>query len=97
LGAECGGHPDLHVALEELESLRHHADDYVRLAVEQHGAADDAGFPAETALPEAVADDGNRRSAGTVLALHERPSERRRRAEHVEERPGDAAAGDPLG
>ncbi len=79
------------------ERRRRHADDRERDTVERERPADDAGFTAETPLPERVADDGHgavRSAAALIVGGAEGAAEHRRHAEHVEE---SAARPDALG
>ena len=51
------------------KTFRHHADYDVSLVVEQNLFADDAWIAAETFLPEAVAEQGHRRSARLIVCV----------------------------
>src|SRR5205085_9346185 len=56
----------------ELEARGHHADDRVRLAVEDERAADDARVAAEASLPELVREHGDQSSALRVVLCRQR-------------------------
>jgi len=73
----------------ELHAGRHHADDRVGLAVDRHRPARRERVRPETALPQAVAEDGDLRRPRRVVAGHEAAAARRADAEHVEEVGGD--------
>jgi hypothetical protein len=81
------GHPQPHVALQELKAARHHADDLV--GARRSGAASgrDARLAAEAAEPEAMAQDRDVSGARRVLVAPEHAAERGRDAEHLEEIP----------
>src|SRR5207302_1120471 len=88
------------------EIRRHGADDGERDPIERHPPADDVEGGAKPALPERVADDGDRAvrtAAGLIVGAGERPADERRDAERVEharrspdavDEFGDAAVGD---
>jgi hypothetical protein len=59
------------LAVREAEGRRQHADDRVRLAVDQHARAQDAGGAAEAAVPEAIGDDHHAIAPWLVLAGEE--------------------------
>ena len=82
------------------ERRRRDADDGERHAIERERPSDDAGFAAEAALPERVADDGDgaiRPAAALVVGGAEGAAEHRRHAEHVEESATRPHALDELG
>ena len=85
LGPERERQPHRNVALLEVEARRHHAQQRARGAVDDHRPADDRGRGAERLDPQAVRDDGDRRTTLDVLRFGEDASERRRHAEHREE------------
>jgi len=60
------------------------------LAVEAHRSADRAGVGRHRGIPEAVADDGDMRRGGLLLALVERAAERWGYTHRPEEAAGDA-------
>ena len=68
-------HPDIDVGPgQEEELLRHHADHFVRVVVHAERAAQDIRRSAETALPQAVADDGRTRMLlSSSSAVNTRP------------------------
>ncbi len=80
----------------EVEARRHHADDVVDLAVEHQRTADGIGRAAETALPEAMAEDHRRLPARGILGGGERPAQRRADAQHLEQIGGDQPNPQPL-
>ena len=69
----------------EVEGLPHHADDRHGGVVQRQRAADDRRVAVEAALPERVAEDGDRRAVEPALLGGEVAPERQRHAEHVEE------------
>ena len=79
--------PESDLLIEELEPLRHHADDPHRRVVDLHGAADDRGIAAEARLPEAMREDGNRRRIRTIVLRREETAVQRTHAEQREELP----------
>ncbi len=82
---EGGGLPHVHFLVRKGEPLRHHADDLIRDAVQQHRAADDGAVAAEVRAPRAVADDGDSRPRVPRLLLREDAAENRTHADDREE------------
>ena len=70
------GTPEFRVDVEPLESLGHHADDAETLAVEFHGASQDARVGAHPALPKAMAENDHL-PAGFSLRVGEGAAEHR--------------------
>src|ERR1051326_3671449 len=66
------------------KTLRHHADHGERFVVESDLFADDVWIAGEALLPEAVAEDGDGRGAGSIVFVGEVAAEERRRAHHFE-------------
>ena len=81
-------------ASRELESFRCDADDGVRLSVEDEPLADGVEPAAETALPQAMADDCDGRGASPIVVAAERAPVRNRHAEQRKEVGRDLAAVD---
>src|SRR5258708_27002541 len=83
--------PDLR-AVREAEARRRHADDLVRLAVDDDGASDDRRVTVEAALPEAIADDDDMMTAERLVLAQEAAAQPGADAERVEEigRPEEA-------
>ncbi len=75
----------------ELEVGRHHADHGVLHAVDEHLLPDHFAPPAETVVPEAVAQDDHVRRADPIFLFLEVAPERGRHAEGSEHRPRDVA------
>jgi hypothetical protein len=86
-------HEDVRAAVGEVR--RHHADDFVGLAVERDPAADDRGVTGKVTGPEAVGEHRDAASAGLVLVVAEPASVDRVDAEHVDERRRRLRGGDP--
>jgi hypothetical protein len=59
--------PEIDVGPGHVEGGRHHTDDLHRAAVQEDGAPHDLGVGAERRLPEAVADDHQRRAVDPVV------------------------------
>ena len=76
------------------ESLRHHADHGVRLAVERERASEDRAIAAELRMPERVRQDDHASAAGVILVRAEHAAERGRGAEQREEIGGHLFAQD---
>ena len=76
--------PDLR-AVGKREARRRHADDLVRLAVDDDAASDDRRVAVEAPLPNAVADDDDVMAAERLVVAHEAAAERGADAERVEE------------
>ena len=74
----------------ELETLRHHADNRVRTAIQHHDAANDIIGAIEMALPKSVTQD-NFETAGSatrlLISARKAAAKHRLDAEHVEEFP----------
>jgi hypothetical protein len=77
--------PQLCLAIREKETVRHDADDAVRLAVEANVAADDAGIAAELILPQGEAEHGDVFVAGLRIAVGERAAKAGADAERREQ------------
>jgi hypothetical protein len=76
---------------------RHHANDLKRDVVHRNRAADDRRIGAKPPAPEAVAQDHDTPSSGTILLFQKVAAERWLHAEHREEIPADADGGQALG
>src|SRR6185295_2982886 len=74
-----------------------HADDFVGLAIDANGAADDAGVAPEASLPVAVADDEDAVVAQDLLVGTEAAAELRLGPESLEKVGGDAETRRHLG
>jgi hypothetical protein len=85
IGAERQPHVGGRRKGQEREAGRQHADDLHRAAVEGQRGADGIGGRCESTLPQAVADQRDRRSARTFFRSGQCPSQRGAHAEHVEE------------
>ena len=85
------------LVLRKREARRHHADDRGGAAVDAHRSPDDPGIALISALPHVVAQDHDRLGARPVVVRAEVASERRRRAEHLEERGRDRRPQVPFG
>ena len=80
-----------------VKPARRDADDRERRPVERQRLADDRGIGAEAPLPEAMADDGDRRRTATSSSGRNAAAERRLRAEQREIVAGDELRRDLLG
>src|SRR5690349_12512105 len=85
------GRPHLRTG-REIESGGHDADDSSRLPINADCAADGGGIGPETRLPQRVANDRDRVSAGLVFPLEKRSSVGGVDPEYPEEIRGDAHA-----
>ena len=74
------------------ETRRHDADDGRGLAVHVHAPADRCRVRSEERVPRRLIEDHHRLGRHRILCGRERPAERRRRAQHIEERCGDVRA-----
>ncbi len=91
------GHPELGPWRPgQHHAVRHHADDRVRLPVEDRDASDDVGTPAEAPLPGGGADEGHIRRARRVFPLGEEPPKDGTYCEHAEGAGGREVARDTL-
>ena len=82
----------------EVEALGHHADDVCLDAVQPHRLADDLRIAGKAALPEVVAENGDRRRAAVAIFIGcEDAAANRPNAEHVPHRRGEPHAFDALG
>jgi hypothetical protein len=81
-----------------VKSFGGHADDGERVSVHLQRPADDGGIAVEAALPELVAEHGERRRAGLIaVRRREQPADLWMRAEDVEVVGRHHVAEDPLG
>ena len=87
-------HPDLRALHREID--RHDADDRARDAVENNRLAHDVRIAGKALLPEAVAEDGDRRAAGLVLVLGDPAADDRRQLEHAKQARRHARCTDAL-
>src|SRR5215213_4664580 len=79
-------HPDFDFRVERvLEGTRDHADDAVRLAVEDEALAGQLGVGVQAAAPEPFVDDHDALRPRLVLAAREGPAAGGREVEHLEE------------
>ena len=78
----------------ELESLRHHADDNVRVSIQDDGLSEHVAIGGKSALPQAVAQDDFAVGTVFVLALDKQASKQRVNSEHGEKTLGHLQAGD---
>ena len=85
-------HPDVGLARGVAEVARHDAADGPALPVERDRAADDAGVPAETPLPELPGKNHAGLAAGVLVRGVEHAPEKRRDPEDREESGGDGIA-----
>ena len=90
-------HPDVGERIGMRERRRHHADDVVAAAVELERLADDVGPGGEAAPPEGIAEHDDVAPSRIVVALEQRPAERRRRAQHREVSGRELLADDAFG
>src|SRR5215467_2880474 len=67
--------PNLHFSLGIAESLRHHADDVVRLAVQANLPSQDIANAPEPPLPQSVTDHDDRPGSVLILFRGERTSQ----------------------
>ena len=95
LRIERDGGPDFG-ALGEGESRRHHADDDVRLAVDDDRTPHDRAVGIEAPLPQRVAQDHDVVPPERFIVPNERAAEGRLRAQRFEEAARDLEAGNPL-
>ena len=79
------------------EMTRQHADDLEGIAIEGDGAADDRWIRAEAPAPQPVAEQDDAMAADGFLLRAEVTTERRRHANHGEERRRHFERADPLG
>jgi hypothetical protein len=77
--------PAVHSRRQDLEGGGHHADDFVRLIVQLHRAADDRRIAPEARAPETVAEDEDLRRARPLLVGARDAAEQRPGAERFEE------------
>ena len=96
VGQRCQRHPELSV-VRKLEALRHHADDLVGLAVEEHASAQDGRTGLISNCPEFVAEDHHAGRTRHVIAGGKRASQCRVDPEHREEVPGHRPGSIPVG
>src|SRR5204862_1877899 len=91
-------HEELLAVFERTHGARQNADQRVVDAVEANRAADHVRLPAETLLPEPVADDDRRRAPWPAVRFFEAAADRRLYAEQREIRrrhdPASQALGD---
>ena len=85
------------VLLDVAIARRQHADHGVRLRVDAHRPADDAGRPGEAPPPEPVADERDPRRVGPILLRQERPAQGRLDPERREIGLGDPHHPDAFG
>src|ERR1700677_4949361 len=79
------GRPELRRGSQDvLESLRHHAEDGIKVVVERDLAPYDGAVAAETPPPQRVAEDHHMGTFETIVGFLEVPSERRRDAQRTE-------------
>ena len=79
------------------EMRRQHADDFERVAVERDRAADDRRIGAEAPPPQRIAEQDDAVAADGFLLGAEIAAERRRHADHAEERRRDLERAHALG
>ncbi len=79
-------------AARKRETIGHHADDGVGLAVQFESAADDAGIAAEFSLPQAVAEEHFAVMSWVVFFIEKCAAEKRRNAHCAEKSGGGADA-----
>jgi hypothetical protein len=88
--------PDLHVDLGRrgAEPGRQHSDHREGLAVQRHRPPDGSPIAAQAALPEAVADDRDRRRVRAVVLGMHRAAQSRLNTKHVEDLRRDEGRGE---
>ena len=84
VGRIGAGRPEVHVAIGEEERSRHDADDGAGRPADAEGFADCVAVPAETAAPQAVADEHRIRSAEALFLRSEVAPENRSNSPHLQ-------------
>ena len=85
LRGESDWNPELLGLCGEVESCRHHANHFVRPAVQRDLLADHRRIRPEAPRPQAVAENDDLFAAWLVLIASEHAAQRRRNREHLEE------------